>query len=141
MVELYSGTPGSGKSLHVAQRIYDSLKFKKQNVIANFDINLDEIKNPKAYFTHVDNWELTPEYLTNYAHLYHVKDKRGKIIENQTLIVIDECQIIFNSRTSIRVIHPAVFFMEHEPFHAHTLIYSIPILDTNKYLSCKKNTQ
>ena len=102
MIELYSGTPGSGKSLHVAERIYFSLSRKSQNVIANFDINLDVIKHQKASFTFVDNWDLTPDFLIKYAMENHQKDKREKMLENQTLLVIDECQILFNSRTSIR---------------------------------------
>ena len=39
MIYFYSGTPGSGKSLHVAKDIYTKLFINKGNVIANFDIN------------------------------------------------------------------------------------------------------
>ena len=38
MINFYSGRPGNGKSLHMAQVIYKSLK-KGKNVIANFEIN------------------------------------------------------------------------------------------------------
>lgn len=39
MIMLYSGTPGSGKSLHTARDIRDSLGAKRRPVIANFDVN------------------------------------------------------------------------------------------------------
>ena len=95
MIEFYSGTPGSGKSLHVAKRIWIKLFIKKQNVIANFNINqeLYNKKKKKGMFDYITNMELTPDYLIEYALLNH---KPG--IENQTLVVIDECQLMFNSR-------------------------------------------
>ena len=95
MIYLYSGTPGSGKSLHVARDMYNRLNYNKKypNVIANFPINLKMIKNKKAKFIYRDNPELTVEYLVNYAIKNH---KMG--IENQTLVVVDECQVIWNSR-------------------------------------------
>ena len=39
MIYLYSGTPGSGKSLHAAQQIYEALHVKKMLVITNFPVN------------------------------------------------------------------------------------------------------
>lgn len=95
MIYLYSGTPGSGKSLHVARDMYNRLNYNKKypNVIANFPINLKMIKNKKANFIYKDNSELTVEFLVNYAIKNH---KMG--IENQTLVVVDECQVIWNSR-------------------------------------------
>ena len=42
MIYLYTGTPGSGKSYHVARDIYFFLHYGR-NVIANFDINYDAI--------------------------------------------------------------------------------------------------
>ena len=42
MIYFYSGTPGSGKSLHVARDIMSKLRRKeKNNVICNFPINTD----------------------------------------------------------------------------------------------------
>ena len=38
VLKLYSGTPGSGKSLDVARKIYHALRYGRP-VIANFDIN------------------------------------------------------------------------------------------------------
>lgn len=96
MIYFYSGTPGSGKSLHVARDIYIRLNRNKKypNVIANFMINKDMIRNKKAKFIYKDNSELTVEFLLNYALENH---KEG--IENQTLVVVDECSVIWNSRS------------------------------------------
>ncbi len=93
MIELYSGTPGSGKSFHATKRIYDILKYTKKNVIANFPINLLKIKNRKGTFYYYNNNELTVKTLVEFAKENHVPCK-----ENQTLIVIDEAGIKFNSR-------------------------------------------
>lgn len=95
MIYLYSGTPGSGKSLHVARDIYNRLNYNRKhpNVIANFNINRRMIRNKNARFIYVDNSELTVEFLINYAIKHH---RMG--VENQTLVVVDECQVIWNSR-------------------------------------------
>ena len=102
MITLYSGTPGSGKSLHVAYKIIDTIRFGKP-VIANFPIdetyfNRGRKKNrpPPARYGRFMYWgpdELVPANLIEYARLNH---KVGK--EGQTLLVIDECALMFNSR-------------------------------------------
>lgn len=91
---LYSGTPGCGKSLHATKRIRDSLNYKKP-VIANFQLSSD-VKN-FDWFTFRDNEELTPDFLINYATDYW-KSKGRKFKEDHILLVIDECQLLFNSR-------------------------------------------
>lgn len=48
MISLYSGTPGSGKSLHIAQRVYHGLRYGRTTV-CNFEINLDNVKKRKIY--------------------------------------------------------------------------------------------
>ena len=96
MIYFYSGTPGSGKSLHVAKDIYTKLFINKGNVIANFDINREiyNKKKRKGKFTYVSNSDLTPGYFYEYAKENHILGK-----ESQTLAIIDECQIIFNPRS------------------------------------------
>lgn len=93
MLYLFTGTPGSGKSLHVARLIHDTLRYKKLPVIANFDIN----EKTKGYerFAYCPNYGLTPEYLYEFAKNYW-KDKSVK--EDRILLVLDEAQLIFNSR-------------------------------------------
>lgn len=101
MITLYTGTPGSGKSLHVAKVILERLQIDKKNVIANFEVNQDVI-NKKRFmisnknigkFFYLDNSELTVNALVDYAKKNHVLGK-----EHQTLLVIDECQTFFNPR-------------------------------------------
>ncbi|MGE5629201.1 MAG: zonular occludens toxin domain-containing protein [Solirubrobacterales bacterium] len=98
MIYFYSGTPGSGKSLQVAKDIVQKLTVRKQNVIANIDINLDSInknifgkKRKMGKFFYLNNKYLTPDFLYKYAYKYHEKGKEG-----QTLLVIDEAQMIFS---------------------------------------------
>jgi zona occludens toxin len=98
MIYLYSGTPGSGKSLKMAQDIFRKLK-KKENVIANFPIDTKKISKGLfrekriGKFTYKNNMEITPDFLVQYAKENHKENK-----ENQTLICIDEAQVIFNAR-------------------------------------------
>lgn len=92
MIRLYSGTPGSGKSLHNAKDVINRSRFGKP-VIGNFPCDLS--KYPKANYTYVPNYELTPDYLMKYSREFF-KDK--PIREGKILLVIDECQLMFNSR-------------------------------------------
>lgn len=94
MIYLYSGTPGSGKSLHTASVIYWALK-RGDPVIANFTINQDKIKRKKGEFVEKDNFSLTPDFLINYAMNYF---NGNRVKEGKLLLVIDECQLIFNAR-------------------------------------------
>ena len=114
MIQLYSGTPGSGKSFHATQRIFYCLRGRK-NVICNYDINLDNcrknvfqfylskiFKHLKGHkrigdFVYKNNTELTVDFLKQYAKEHHNRKKEG-----QTLVVIDECGIIFNPRTFLQ---------------------------------------
>ena len=96
VISLFSGTPGSGKSLHVAERLYWWIKSGKP-CICNFDIDLTKIKTRKEKrFVYRDNCALTPEYLIQYAKDYIAS--AGGVKEGSILLVIDECQILFNSR-------------------------------------------
>lgn len=93
MIYLYSGTPGSGKSLDCARMIYYTLRAKKP-VICNFEINTSCIANSEL-FSFVTNEQLTPEYLIEYSQVYF---KNGNVKEGAITLVIDECQMLFNAR-------------------------------------------
>lgn len=136
MIYFYTGKPGNGKSLHVAEIIYKSMK-KGVNVIANFEINEDTFKKFKkkdklgkfvfesnyfllnnAYKSEIDKQISNYSYLDglyNFALQFHKRNKQGQIIEHQTLIVIDECQELFNSRSWNRRDRLAwcAFFRQH----------------------------
>lgn len=95
MIYLYSGTPGSGKSLHVARDIRDALRLKRKPVIANFDID-HSTRNYSKLFKFRTNDQLSPEWLTDFAVNYW---KGRKVVEDEILLVVDEAQLVFNSRT------------------------------------------
>lgn len=69
MLYFYTGTPGSGKSLHMASVIYDSM-WEGKNVIANFEINesyFTKAKHPEKLgkFIYVSNREWLTNAYTN----------------------------------------------------------------------------
>ena len=121
MIYLYTGTPGSGKSLHCAREIYSRIN-RGQSVIANFDINLSVFKSKRrrrlGNFVYVDNCELSPDLLMEYAVTYHKRNTNGHITEGQTLLVIDEAQILFNSRDwqAKERMAWATFFSQHRKY-------------------------
>lgn len=94
-IDLYSGTPGSGKSLHAAKKIVDWSRQGKP-VITNFEVDLS--KYPKANQICVDDDDLTPDFLVKFSREYFQGRKLTKKDEDTILLVIDECQLIFNSR-------------------------------------------
>jgi len=89
---LYSGTPGSGKSYHAACDVIRRLR-AGGGVIANFPINESVVKKCKAHCEYWDNSEFSAKRLIEYALKHHVRGKEG-----QTLVVIDEAQLVFNCR-------------------------------------------
>lgn len=101
MIYLYSGTPGSGKSLHTASVIYHLLRINRP-VICNFPIALDRVhKKKKLPFYYWDNYELTPKALVEFAREYWNGGKNGKkkrVKEGYLTLFVDESQILFNSR-------------------------------------------
>lgn len=92
MVSLYSGTPGSGKSLHCARTIINWSRLGYP-VIGNFTVDLSKYK--RAAYTYCPNDQMTPEFLTEYSRKRFGSNppKEGSI-----LLVIDECQLLFNAR-------------------------------------------
>lgn len=94
MIYLYSGTPGSGKSLHSARTIYYCL-WRNEPVICNFRINTSMVKNPDK-FLFIDNSDLSPQRLIDFSRDYFA----GKRVrEGAITLVIDECQMMFNARS------------------------------------------
>lgn len=90
MVQTYTGTPGSGKSLHCAKEILFRLRQGKR-VICNFPINENMIKMKyRKNFYYIPDEYLTPHYLFAFAREYH-KEMR----EDQTFLYIDEAQRLY----------------------------------------------
>lgn len=94
MISLYSGTPGSYKSYHAVMESVQALRLGK-NVITNFPLNYKKrIKKPiKGTYECVNNIDLTVDYLINFACDHHKPGTKA-----QTLVVIDEASIKYNSR-------------------------------------------
>ena len=112
MIQLFSGTPGSGKSLHAVHEIEKDLKFGK-NVISTMFVDTDLCfyncfqrfifnhfgRRPKKFkpdkrqkhYHFIDNLNLTPEYLYSFAARYHTEGR-----EHQTVLYIDECVSLFS---------------------------------------------
>ena len=95
MIYLYSGTPGSGKSLHTAQVLYYQIA-KGWPCICNFDFAYYRVKaRHPGQFLYCANDSLTPGLLMGFSedffrdHPFH---------EGRILLVIDECQLLFNAR-------------------------------------------
>lgn len=100
MIVFYTGTPGSGKSAHAAHDIryaLDKPRGEDMPVIANFPINDTIVKRPHA-FHYVSNDEITPDWLCSFADDFWMHANR-KFSEDYLLLVLDECQIVFNSRS------------------------------------------
>lgn len=97
MIKLFSGTPGSGKSLHTAEKIYYALRAGRP-VIANFDINQDFVmgRRKKHFdFVYTPNDQLSVDSLVHYSASYF---SRHRMREDWILLVLDEAQLLFNAR-------------------------------------------
>lgn len=86
-ISLYSGTPGSGKSLHATERIRARLK-RGLPVIANYNLDKTKIPHPEL-FHFIDNQDLTPSAIVDVARGWFGTHRFG---EDKVLVVIDECQ-------------------------------------------------
>lgn len=135
MIYFLTGKPGNGKSLHMAEIIYNNLRSGK-NVIANFEINEPMVYKGKraakmgrfvyesnSYWINSAYKNNTSRYsyldgLYSFALQYHERNSRGQIKEHQTLLVLDECQELFNTRTWNRKdrLEWASFFRQHRKY-------------------------
>lgn len=97
MIELYSGTPGSGKSLHTAKEIRTRLRMFKRVIIGNFYVNTKAIRRCKGTYLFVTNDRLTPDRLLEFSRKLSRHLKR-RLKEGEILLIIDEAQLLFNSR-------------------------------------------
>lgn len=101
MIYLYSGTPGSGKSLHMARLIFNLLKNSDCLVIGNFVLKSDyftplEMKR----FIYLTNDQMNPDNLIRIAEEFWSthKAKNYRDAEQKIRLFIDESQILFNAR-------------------------------------------
>lgn len=147
MITFYSGTPGSGKSLHVASEILKNIK-SGVNVIANFEVNESLFRKkhgkPWGQFVYLGNGELMSKIkavdesssksvqlspidaLYGFAVNFHARNQKGQIREHQTLLILDEAQILFNSRTwqDASRMEWVTFFTQHRKYGYDVIIIS-----------------
>ena len=114
MISVYTGTPGSGKSLHAAERIYYRIR-RGDPVICNFNVVFPDRFKHKDMFVYRDNQELTPDYLIDYARCYWGD---GRVREGKLLLMIDEAQLLFDCRSWKGYQRAAwtSFFTQHRKF-------------------------
>lgn len=97
MIKLFSGTPGSGKSLHTAKEIYDYSTYRKPHlIICNFEVDFSKLRHEDR-FLYIDNSclvrpDLVIDKCKEFASEYGLK-------EGNVILIIDECQLLFNARS------------------------------------------
>lgn len=89
MITIYTGVPGSGKSCHVSKEMCSWLR-DGRHVLANFDF----VAEPwEAYFHRIPDDPDYDELIAEFARIPRAHK------EHNAVLVLDECQRIFNSRT------------------------------------------
>lgn len=96
-IRLFSGTPGSGKTLHAVEEGLDGMR-RRGGVIANFPVTKARVdrKTGEAKWLYVPDEQMTPGFFMDHAKRW---DDVGA--ESQGLVIIDEAHRILNSRTSV----------------------------------------
>lgn len=97
MISLYSGTPGSGKTLHTAKEIISRIRKSSSVTIGNFLINVGQIEKRKGIYIYLPNHRITPSRLIDFSMRYSRHLKR-RLREGELLLIIDEAQLLFNPR-------------------------------------------
>lgn len=94
MIYLYSGVPGSSKSLHAANDARFALNHGRP-VVGNFQISAGAPVKSLDCFRYYPNSRLSPEVLVEFADEWWAShDFR----ESGITLILDEVQIVFNSR-------------------------------------------
>ena len=119
MIELYSGTPGSGKSVHLAREVSKRLRARNCVIIGNFFFDASLVKKRKGVYLMVTNDRMTPRRLLLFSRRYAQHLKR-RLREGELLLLIDEAQLLFNAREWQRVSRSGwlSFFSQHTPLSA-----------------------
>lgn len=95
MITAYTGTPGSGKSLHVAKDLLHHLRRKDTLTITNYPVNAPA--NCRSELVCLDSVDFN---LLDVIEVYQDWRERSNVPvrEGQCLLVIDECQLVFSNR-------------------------------------------
>lgn len=90
MIEIYSGTPGSGKTSHAVKRV-SSACFAKMPVVTNMPVKILAPRSRNNPPVILRNEDITPGFLLDFS-----KDHPTR--EGGKLLVIDEAQLMFSNR-------------------------------------------
>lgn len=93
MLSLFSGTPGSGKSYHATEWIDFYLK-RGRNIICTYPFKCNN--KHLGDFQYINIFDLSVDFLIDYALQHH--NFTSDPNKFQTLIIIDEAHIKFNTR-------------------------------------------
>ena len=99
-IHIYTGTPGSGKSLHAASDIrYELTRKYPRPIIANFPLSKKAPvpKKNRSLYTYLPNAEMSAQTIIDMADEYWKTSGRA-FREDYITLVLDECQLLFNSR-------------------------------------------
>lgn len=127
MIYLFSGTPGSGKSLHAVYDIYKRLSMGKY-VVANFPIDFNtpagrKIARHKDKFIYLPNEDVS---IRTMLKISLVVSKIKGFSEKNILWVVDEAGCIWNSRQYNH--HERMdwirFFSQHRKFGYNVIMIS-----------------
>lgn len=96
LIWTYSGTPGSGKSAHLARTIRKRLNKKDPGlVIANFPLSLTAPVKQRETYIYIPNVELDASEVIRICEAWW---QTHEFHEESILLALDEVQMLFNSR-------------------------------------------
>lgn len=124
MIEVFSGTPGSGKSLHAANEIRFQLnRPSPRPVLANFVLASSAPVKRRELFAFVPNEHISPGLLVDFANDFW-SSSGLPFREDYITLVVDECQILFNARNwgSSGRLEFLEFLSQHRKYGYHIIL-------------------
>lgn len=100
-IHVFTGVPGSGKSAHAARLIREQLNRRyPRPVIANFPLsdNANIPPDSRALYKYVPNGKMSASKIITICEEYWRENPDRDFCEDYILLVLDECQLLFNSR-------------------------------------------
>lgn len=96
---MYTGTPGSGKSLHVVRDLWDKYNWGGW-IVTNIALDLPRPLYKNGRYIQFDLWDIDPDKLIEISKEYYATHNIKHFPdEDRILVVLDECQLIFNTRS------------------------------------------
>ena len=99
-IHVFTGTPGSGKSLHAASLVrFELTRRYPRPVIANFDLGSGAplTDEQRSLYSYVPNEDMSAAKIERMCQDYW-RDSGRPFREDYITLVLDECQLLFNSR-------------------------------------------